>query len=305
MLRSLYRCAVRLHPPAFRERFAEEMFSIFDHAKGTPAALRLFLDVLLSLSRQWTLRSEFWHDAPSAAAPQAISDGIPSFYTISPFRPRGAAFINGLVLSLALFCVTCFAIRYSWIHVLHVRIPEVQFERSSWIPPSHVPSAMSQSVPSLPIAPQRVDTTQTAAVSAPAVPPAPRPAATAEKRRRIGRLEETIPAKPASRPQTANQTSRAHAEIEPAPDIYEGSYAVDAPVKLTIVITTDRDDGSLMMIRSGQPGLRLIPLSETKFAVQGINNCWIEFVPSDTAPGSPMRQLQFSCNGKRYLARRR
>jgi len=305
MLRSLYRCALRLHPPAFRKRFAEEMLSIFDHAKATPAALRLFLDALLSLSRQWTLRSEFWHDAPGAAAPQAVSDGIPSFYTISPFRPRGAAFINGLVLSLALFCVTCFAIRYSWIHVLHVRIPEVQFERPSWIPPSHTTSGMSQSVQSLPIAPQRVDTTQTAAVSAPAVPQARRSAATVARRRPVGRPKETNPAKPENNPQPANPTSTAQGEIEQALDIYEGSYAVDAPVKFTILITTDREDGSLRMIRSGQPGLRLIPLSETKFAVQGADNCWIEFMPSDSARDSPVRLLQFSCNGKRYLARRR
>lgn len=304
MLRSLYRCAVRLHPPAFRKRFAEEMLSIFDHARGTPAALTLFLDALLSLSRQWTLRPEFWHDAPSPVAPQAASDGIPSFYTISPFRPRGAAFIHGLILSLALFCVTCFAIRYSWIHVLHVRIPEVQFERPSWIPPSHATSGVSQSVPASAIALERDNTSQTALVSAPAVPQAP--PATLARRRSLRRLKETTPAGPENNPPTASQ---AQGEIAPAPviypDIYEGSYAVDGPVKLTLVITTSTEDGSLMMIRSGQPGLRLIPLSETKFAVQGIDKCWIEFVPNPSTPGSPMRQLRFSCNGRRYLASRR
>ena len=147
MLRSLYRCAVRLHPPAFRSHFADEMLSIFDRAHGTAAGLKLIVDALFSLARQWALRPEFWHEIPSATSPETASDGIPSFYTISPFRPRGAAFVNGLAVSLAVFCLTCFAIRYSWIHVLHVRIPEVQFERPSWIPPRAVTSGQSPSTP--------------------------------------------------------------------------------------------------------------------------------------------------------------
>ena len=34
MLRSLYRRLLCLHPPAFRQRFAEEMLWIFDEAAG-------------------------------------------------------------------------------------------------------------------------------------------------------------------------------------------------------------------------------------------------------------------------------
>ena len=128
MLRSFYCGALRLHPPAFRQRFADEMLSIFDHANGKAAKFNLFLDALFSLSRQWTLRPGFWHDSSSAAAPPVASDGIPSFYTISPFRPRSAAVINGLVLSMAIFCVTCFAIKYSWIHVLQIHIRALEFE---------------------------------------------------------------------------------------------------------------------------------------------------------------------------------
>ena len=126
MFRSLYRGVLRLHPPGFRQRFADEMLSIFDHTAGRPAALRLLLDGLMSLARQWTLRPEFWQDVPLAQQP--APDGIPSFYTLDPFRPRAGAVIHGLVLSTAIFCLTCFAIQYSWIHVLHVRIPEVRFD---------------------------------------------------------------------------------------------------------------------------------------------------------------------------------
>ncbi len=128
MLRPLYCCVLRLHPPGFRQRFTEEMLSIFDHAGGETAAFRLLLDGLLSLARQWALRPEFWHDLSPARPQQPAPDGIPSFYTLAPFRPRIPAVIQALVLSTAVFCLTCFAIKYSWIHVLHVRIPEVQFD---------------------------------------------------------------------------------------------------------------------------------------------------------------------------------
>ena len=126
MLRPLYRCLLRLHPSGFRRRFADEMISIFDHSVGKPAALRLLVDGLLSLARQWALRPEFWHELSPAQQPAA--HGIPSFYTLDPFRPRAGAVIHGLVLSTALFCLTCFAIRYSWIHILHLNIPAVQFD---------------------------------------------------------------------------------------------------------------------------------------------------------------------------------
>jgi hypothetical protein len=140
MLRLLYRCLLRLHPPGFRTRFAEEMLSIFEHAAGPASTLRLLLDGLVSLALQWTLRREFWHDLP-ALAPQSAPDGVPSFHTIAPFRPRTAAVIHGLALSTAVFCLTCFAIRYSWIHVLHVRIREVQWDSPRPIPSSSGPAA--------------------------------------------------------------------------------------------------------------------------------------------------------------------
>jgi hypothetical protein len=124
MLRPLYRCVLRLHPPGFRKRFAGEMLSIFDHTPEKPAAARLLADGLLSLLRQWTLRPESWHEISPARQP--ARDGVPTFHTLDPFRPRAGAVIHGLVLSTAVFGLTCFAIRYSWIHILHVRIREVQ-----------------------------------------------------------------------------------------------------------------------------------------------------------------------------------
>lgn len=139
LLRPFYRCVVRLHPPAFRERFADEMLSIFDRSVGTQAELRLLLDALLSLARQWALRPEFWHGLPQAPT-QPSADGIPSFQSLDPFRPRTAAVIHALVLSTVVFSLTCFAIRYSWIHVLHVHIREVERDSPRSMSGSAVPA---------------------------------------------------------------------------------------------------------------------------------------------------------------------
>ena len=65
----------------------------------------------------------------SAHVQHTVRDGIPCFHTLDRFRPRTAAVIHGLVLSTGVFSVTCFAIRYNSIHVLHMRMPEIQAGR--------------------------------------------------------------------------------------------------------------------------------------------------------------------------------
>src|SRR5215831_9271753 len=142
MLRPLYRCMLRLHPPGFRKRFQDEILSIFDAAATSRDQVRLLADGLLSLARQWMLRSEFWQGARIKSV-ETGPDGIPCFYSFDTFRPGTTAVIHGSVLTVALFLATGYAIRYSWIHILNVRIPEVQFERSEWLP-STAPS-LSQS----------------------------------------------------------------------------------------------------------------------------------------------------------------
>jgi hypothetical protein len=129
MIRRLYLCVVRLHPPGFRRRFDEEMVSIFDQSAGTSSALSLLGDGLLSLARQWAWRREYWHDLP-AAAPQSAADGVPLFSTLDPFRPPASAIIHGLVLSTVMFSLNCFAIRYSWIGILHARMRQIQAQSS-------------------------------------------------------------------------------------------------------------------------------------------------------------------------------
>ncbi len=213
MLRPLYRCLLYLHPPGFRKRFGVEILSIFDDVSRA-ARLKLVFDALLSLARQWTLRPEFWQGVP-AEDPQFAADGVPSFHTLDPFRPRAAAMVHALILTAGVFCLTCFAIRYSWIRVLHVQIPEVQFERPQWIPPSSSPGdfrgkpseTFSQTKASIapPSAPQ-TDLTSTApehASSAPIETQRPEPAAPESK------LQGIVRASAASKPRDATNSSLA------------------------------------------------------------------------------------------------
>jgi hypothetical protein len=131
MLRRLYRSAVRLHPTSFRRRFGDEMLYIFDQQRGTLARLRVMLDCVFSLLRQWTLRPHVSIETPAAPVRSPTADHIPSFETLDPPRPRVSAIIHGTLLSLVLFYTTVFGIRYSWIHVLHLHIPEVAADSST------------------------------------------------------------------------------------------------------------------------------------------------------------------------------
>src|SRR5437879_10257884 len=54
--RFLYRCLLRLHPPAFEAHVASEMLWIFDEVAERQGVLKLFADGLLSLVRQWIVR---------------------------------------------------------------------------------------------------------------------------------------------------------------------------------------------------------------------------------------------------------
>ena len=110
MVRSLYRAVLRLHPPFFRQRFTDEMQSIFDHAPSRTVAFALFIDALLSLARQWTLRSAYWeepvlassHDAPAlflipeGSRPSTIANAVRAARSLRFIRPlRATAVMRG------------------------------------------------------------------------------------------------------------------------------------------------------------------------------------------------------------------
>ena len=60
MTRWLYAALLWLHPPAFRDRFREELLCVFDEARPAQGAFPLLVDAAASLTRQWTLRSNLW-----------------------------------------------------------------------------------------------------------------------------------------------------------------------------------------------------------------------------------------------------
>lgn len=60
MTRTLYRCLTCLHPPAFRLRFEEELLWIFDESIDESGAAPLVYDAVISLLRQWLMRSGMW-----------------------------------------------------------------------------------------------------------------------------------------------------------------------------------------------------------------------------------------------------
>jgi hypothetical protein len=65
--RRLYYLLLQLHPAAFRYRFAPEMLWIFDEISGSGRRSALFVDGILSLGRQWVLRSGLWKFIVGAA----------------------------------------------------------------------------------------------------------------------------------------------------------------------------------------------------------------------------------------------
>jgi hypothetical protein len=65
MRQSLYHALIALHPARFRDRFGDEMLCVFDEA-GRDRARRLLADAVLSLLRQWLLRSNLWKTASGA-----------------------------------------------------------------------------------------------------------------------------------------------------------------------------------------------------------------------------------------------
>src|ERR1700746_1242665 len=69
-MRLPYHFLLRLHPAPFRRQFAGEMQWIFDEASASEGRFTLFLDGIVSLARQWILRSGSWK------VPVAILGGL-------------------------------------------------------------------------------------------------------------------------------------------------------------------------------------------------------------------------------------
>ena len=127
MLRVLYRLVLRAHPPYFRQRFAEEMQCIFDHADSGVAAAGLLGDGVWSLLRQWSLRPQFWEEAPVVVA----GPGTPLFSVLDSNKPRTAALIYGALLSALVLNGVCWTMGYAWNHPIFIEL-----RRPVFVPPA-------------------------------------------------------------------------------------------------------------------------------------------------------------------------
>jgi hypothetical protein len=89
MMRSLYKCLVQMHPPAFRRQFAGEMLWIFDES-GESGGGSLCFDCLVSLARQWVLRSGSWKLAVAVmgAFVQIVAGGL---IWLTPWQTHNSA----------------------------------------------------------------------------------------------------------------------------------------------------------------------------------------------------------------------
>jgi hypothetical protein len=120
MKRLLYRFLLWLHPPAFRQRFADEMLWIFDESANTAGA-RLVADGVVSLFRQWVVRLGLWRPVAAGAGglltlaaglslQPLLQRGLNAIHTDSPQRFFAlAALATLLAVSLTLtLCVLWF-----------------------------------------------------------------------------------------------------------------------------------------------------------------------------------------------------
>jgi uncharacterized membrane protein len=88
MTRTLYRWLIWLHPSSFRLRFEEELLWIFDESSAASGAASLLYDAVISLLRQWFMRSGMWKWVVGGiAGALPIVVGFGSFLFDWPMRP--------------------------------------------------------------------------------------------------------------------------------------------------------------------------------------------------------------------------
>jgi hypothetical protein len=130
MLRVFYRWVLRAHPPYFRQRFGDEMQSIFDCAQSPGEEIGLFVDAVLSLLRQWSLRPQFW-EQPNLIA---VTDGTPLFHSLDSFKPRATALVYGALLSAFVLNGICWTMGYAWNHPIFIEIRQpIISPPASWV----------------------------------------------------------------------------------------------------------------------------------------------------------------------------
>ena len=291
MLRFFYRWILRFHPARFRERFGDEMLSIFDHIEGRAATAELVADAFISLVRQWTIRSEYWEEKATVNVPAGAS-GLPVFYTLESFRPRKSALLGGALLTWIACSAVFFTLSHSRLHSVY--LPSVRFESATTsdvqLPTStpNLPHTQAGTRPGTQAIvesgmnsqdPDRVRLRRRISSEANSS------AGVSESREQArltasDRLERNIatspPVQSLRRPFLPTNTSR---EILLP---YVGAYSTDGPDKLTVLITAE--EGQLVIEIPGEQKSTLVPAHGTRFAFSEARSNWIEFMKHDDGP---------------------
>src|SRR6266480_4646214 len=260
MLRLLYRWLLRFHPAGFRERFAEEILSIFDHIEGKAAV----------------------------SVPAGVG-GFPVFYTLESFKPRKSALIGGAVLTWIVCSALFLAIRHSKVHSVY--LPSVSFEpaasSNAQLPagaPNLSPTQASTRPHTKPIIESGTNTPEAHRVwLGRRIPPEANSSAEVSEPREQARLSAsdtlhrnittTPPVQSLSQPFVSTNKSREN------PFSYVGVYSTDTPGKFSVLITAE--DGHLMIEIPGEQKSMLIPVHGTRFAFSETQNNWVEFMKHD------------------------
>ncbi len=103
MTRALYQGLLWLHPPRFRREFSGEMLWIFESSVGEEGPAGLLSDAVISLARQWLLRSGAWKIGVALAG-ALLQVGVGSigmllFTRAAAKGPQGVARISSIAIS--------------------------------------------------------------------------------------------------------------------------------------------------------------------------------------------------------------
>src|SRR5215470_2906357 len=267
MLRSLYRTVLRLHPPFFRQRFADEMLSIFDSAQSRTVALALLIDALTSLARQWSLRPHFWEEA----AMRATANGAPLFYSAGSSMPRTAALASGALMSALVLQGVCWTVGYAWNHPRYMNI------RPGYGPHGRVPEKFLHeqpvNLPPRPAEPSLItDQGRVLLIFNSHKPPV---------------TPTQVPGKDSERSKTTSSLPISSATAVPSAPIiglslvseelqaYTGSYVGTDPDRVQVKVTMDNSRLQLEVV--GQFRSQLLLLSNPQLMGCEIADCWVHF----------------------------
>jgi hypothetical protein len=328
MLRQLYRWIIRLHPARFRDRFGQEMLSIFDNATEDLAGSKLLTDGVMSLLRQWMLRSHYPAHSASEAVPWS-ADGAPVFYIFDDYKPRTSSLVSGGMLTIALFCAVWLISEYTWTHPVFMPLVTVQFNTSSDLnsltnsPVSPLPLTATGS-PSREVTLSRVGAKQTGrfsepesapsrntSISTPATQTELSPVVIASK---ANEGTETSSAASAKSTATAAPQAASTASAEPtaaaaravvAPiaaeplRAYAGTYRTDPPLVLAVTVTVE--NGELAIRIPGESKTTLALLDGMKFKFVDAQRDWVQFVKPSHGPADKL----IICRNGRFVTAHR